>query len=681
MYKLILKKSEPIKFKRFCNKGYALFNCLGKEVIIGTLSVATLSHATAQGMSTLPMKSDTLRQAEHVISLQDVEVKGSRAPISQSRAARMVTVLSRKQIACAPVQSVNDLLKYAVGVDVRQRGALGAQTDVSIRGGTQEQIAVLLNGINICDAQTGHNTFDFPVDLNDIERIEVLEGPAGRVYGTSSLLGAVNIVTKMPEASSLDVHAEAGSFGYFATGARTNHHQGKWNNSLSANYTRSDGYSRSRNGNLNADFNGGKAFYQGAFDDASVAVSWYAGMSRKAFGANTFYSAKFDEQFEQTTKFFTAVQGENKKGFIRLRPSIYWNRSDDRFELIRGSEATVPFNRHRTHVTGFSLNSYFDTPLGRTAVGAEVRHEHIKSTNLGEPRSDHSVYKCGLSRTNLGLTVEHNVLLRRFSLSAGVVVVKNTWNEMDWRVFPGIDAGYRIGDNWKVFASYNSSLRLPSFTELYYSVGGHKADKHLKAEEVNAVEGGVRYFSENVSGSLSLFFHRCRNMIDWIMDTNAAEPVWESVNYTKTNTVGLQSGLTLRLAGLLPRQTFLESLSVSYAYVNEDKKEREHIQTQSKLEYLRHKLVAQLQTRLCRNVELGISYRFQDRAGTYTDLNKVTHPYKPYSLFDVRIAWNKPAYTVYLEANNVFGKSYVDFGNVPQPGLWVIAGTKFHLKL
>jgi iron complex outermembrane receptor protein len=79
---------------------------------------------------------------------------------------------------------------------------IGAQTDVSIRGGNDEQITILLNGINICDPQTGHNAFDLPVDLSDIERIEVLEGPAGRIYGTSSLLGAINIVTRTPRQSS-----------------------------------------------------------------------------------------------------------------------------------------------------------------------------------------------------------------------------------------------------------------------------------------------------------------------------------------------------------------------------------------------------------------------------------------------------------------------------------------------
>ena len=139
----------PLRFKCFQRKGYSLFNCLGREVLIGALSVATLTHASASGMSTMQLKSDTVRQATWEICLEDIDVKGSRAPLSTGQAARIVTVLDREQINCAPVQSVNDLLKYVSGIDVRQRGAIGSQTDISIRGGTQEQIAIFLNGINI----------------------------------------------------------------------------------------------------------------------------------------------------------------------------------------------------------------------------------------------------------------------------------------------------------------------------------------------------------------------------------------------------------------------------------------------------------------------------------------------------------------------------------------------------
>ena len=232
MYKPRFNMKRPVLvFRQFGNKGYSLFNCLGREVVCSVLSVATLTYASAESVSTNPVVTDSVATTTaREMMLDEVSVTGSRAPLTKSQAARMVTVLDRADIAQAPVQSVNDLLKYAVGVDVRQRGPMGAQTDISIRGGTSEQVILLLNGINICDPQTGHNTMDLPVDLSDIVRIEVIEGPAGRIYGTSSMAGAINIVTKKGgerrevrgkrNDSALQMHAEGGSFGYANLGLR-----------------------------------------------------------------------------------------------------------------------------------------------------------------------------------------------------------------------------------------------------------------------------------------------------------------------------------------------------------------------------------------------------------------------------------------------------------------------------
>ena len=81
-------------------------------------------------------------------------------------------------------------------IQKRQRGGFGVQTDISINGGTFDQITILLNGVNISNPQTGHNASDFPVALADIDHIEVLEGAASRLFGTSAFNGAINIVTK-----------------------------------------------------------------------------------------------------------------------------------------------------------------------------------------------------------------------------------------------------------------------------------------------------------------------------------------------------------------------------------------------------------------------------------------------------------------------------------------------------
>ncbi len=690
MYKPILNKRSVLKFTHFSNRGYSLFAVLGKEVIIGVLSVATLQHATAHNVSNeaLQTSSDSTVTNKQVM-LDEVSVTGTRAPLTVSQQARMVTVLSREDIQAAPVQSVNDLLKYAVGVDVRQKGALGALTDVSIRGGNSEQITVLLNGINICDAQTAHNTFDFPVDISEIERIEVLEGPAGRVYGTSSLLGAINIVTKTPPSSSLSARIEGGSYGYLAAGARANIAQGRWNNQLSGSFTRSDGYLRNKANRLNADYKTSKAFYQGNYNDSQIAVRWHAGMSVKDFGANTFYAAKYDDQFEHTFKTFTALQAENKQGKFHIRPSIYWNRSMDRFELFRGAPQKYAYNYHRTDVYGVNLNAYFDWSLGRTAFGAELRHEELVSTNLGEklerPHHIHGTdrnYTNGINRTNLQFVLEHNIILSRFTLSAGVIAVKNSQADMNMRVYPGIDASYRMGNAWKVYASYNTSLRMPSFTELFYSVGGHKADKHLKPEELSALEAGLKYNAHGISGKTSIFYNQQKNLIDWIsdgtLDANGS-PLWKSVNFGRINVVGVEASLSFDCHTLMPSQRFLKQFSLAYCYLNQNEKEHKGITSKYVLEYVKNKMVANLQLNLWRNLDLGLNYRLLHRMGGYIDTNNQRHNYATYGILDTRLSWNTGKWTAFAAANNLLNRTYVDYGNVPQPGTWITAGISIQM--
>lgn len=684
MHRLQFNKQDKLWFHRFANKGYALFAVLGREVLIGTLSVATLQHAKAAGISTDVFRATDSTAVRQGADLAEVSVTATRAPLTESQQARMVTVLSREDIAQAPAQSVNDLLKYAAGIDVRQRGPLGAQTDVSVRGGNYEQVAVLLNGISVGDPQTGHNSIDFPVALDDIERIEVLEGPAARVYGTSSLLGAINIVTRPAARDNVTARAEAGSYGYAAAGMHAAFGSTRWRHLASASYRRSDGYSRNKEGRLNADLEGTKAFYQGSYADDGVTVDWHAGLSVKDFGSNTFYGAKWDDQFEHTLKTFSALQATTRRGSLHLHPAIYWNRNLDRFELFRDAPDKYPYNYHRTDVFGLNLNAWFDWALGRTAVGAEMRLEDMVSTTLGEtldrPRHIHGSdrkYTNGLDRTNLQVVVEHNVLLRRVTMSAGLTAVKNTEADMGMRVYPGADVSWRPGGGWKLYASWNSSLRMPSFTELYYSVGGHKADPHLKPEELQAVEVGARYATAGLQASAAAYYNRRRNLIDWVRDTRLGDDaVWQSVNYGHVNGLGLELSARADLLRLVPAQRVLGALAVSYSYITQDKGEEDGWQSQYALEYLKHKLVATLELHPVRHVSVTLDYRLQHRTGTYTDTGGSVRRYGTYGVADARAEWSAGRWTVFAEGNNLLAKHYVDYGSIPQPGRWAMGGVK-----
>jgi iron complex outermembrane receptor protein len=114
-----------------------------------------------------------------------------------------------------PVQSVDELLESVAGIDIRQRGVGGTQSDISIRGGSFDQVLVLLNGVNITDPQTGHYNLDVPVELSDIVRVELLQGSVARIYGPNAFSGAVNIVTEKKETSTISVQTAGGSYNSF----------------------------------------------------------------------------------------------------------------------------------------------------------------------------------------------------------------------------------------------------------------------------------------------------------------------------------------------------------------------------------------------------------------------------------------------------------------------------------
>ena len=92
-------------------------------------------------------------------------------------------------------------------------------------------------------------------------------------------------------------------------------------------------------------------------------------------------------------------------------------------------------------------------------------------------------------------------------------------------------------------------------------------------------------------------------------------------------------------------------------------------------------MTAQLQMPIFALLNLTVNYRWQDRMGSYTDTNGQIQSYHPYSIVDCRLAWNADTYSLYMEANNLFSKKYVDYGNVPQPGTWLMAGFKYNLNI
>ncbi len=169
------QNKEVFRFKRFARKSYSVFNSIQRTITIGVLSGCALLSAHASSVSPAekadnPLISDSIPEKE----LSEIVVTGSKTSLPLNLSAKMVTVITSKEIERAPVKSVEDLLNYFPGADVLQRGPHGVQADISLRGGSFDQTAILLNGINLTNPQTGHYSFDIPLNLSDIERIEIV---------------------------------------------------------------------------------------------------------------------------------------------------------------------------------------------------------------------------------------------------------------------------------------------------------------------------------------------------------------------------------------------------------------------------------------------------------------------------------------------------------------------------
>lgn len=673
-------------FKRFCRGGYAVFASLCREVRIGVLTVAMLGSVHLSKASAMLGNPDNRNQTEREEVSDDheldaVTVAGSMSPLTQLQSARIITVISRAQIEAAAVQTVNDLLKLAVGVDVRQRGGFGIQSDISIDGGTFDQITILLNGLNITNPHTGHLAADFPVSLSDIERIEVLEGAASRVYGASAFGGAINIVTRHDDTTNTQFGAHGGSYGTVGADARIGLLAGNLSTSLSGTWQRSDGAT------LNSDFNRGNAFLQGRWNEDGYNIQFQGGWSGKSYGANTFYSAAYPNQYERNDRYISSIAVEST-GAVRLRPEVFWIRSLDNFELIRAT--TTGENFHRTDVYGSRVGLDFSWTAGHTAVSGELREEEIYSTSLGRPLmerqykrisgEDEMFYTRRDERTNISFSFEHNILLSHWTVSAGVLANMNTRFDTRFHFYPGVDVAFAPTATFRLFVSYNKGFRLPTFTDIYYKSPTHEGNQGMRAEESHSLQMGVRWQTALLGGHAQTvakgFYHRGSNLIDWVM--YKADDVFHSANFDLDN-MGVQAESRWLAQS---SQNWLQGLSIGYTYIYQHRRDQTEIyKSNYAMEYLRHKLVATLDHRIVSHLTAAWSLRWQERCGSYIKYENTVSTgqlvgYSPYATIDLKVRWTQPHYELWAEATNITNHIYYDLGNIPQPGLVVLAGIR-----
>ena len=603
-------------------------------------------------------------------NINEIIVSANRAQ-SQNNITN-IQVISSDEIKDAPAQTIEDLLEYAINVDIRERGGQGVQSDISMRGGSFEQTLIMLNGIKLNDPQTGHHNMDLPVTIDQVERIEVITGGASRIFGNYAYTGAINIITKSETENSINM-----SFGQnkFKEGG-INYHisKNKLKHNIAVNYKKSDGYIEGMDYKIN------NYYYQAKAEIKEMTALFNAGHTYKEFGAFSFYTPKYPDQFEITETNFASLQIK-KTGYITLENKMYWRRHNDEFILFRDNPSWY-HNFHQTDVFGIDINLTQKTKTGTNLIGMEIRTDNIISNVLGEDLEKpiriniEDAYSKGASRTITNLFAEKNISLNRLLISTGIMV--NIDSKYGHEYFPGIDLSYDITKNIRIFTSYNKSMRTPNYTELYYSSPTDQGNINLKPENSTNLELGLKWRTRKQKTTITYYKRDGEDMIDWVLLNG--DSIWKTQNLNQITTYGYEINSKINLNKILNMNLPISDLNINYA-INESSSKSTNFQSRYVLDHL------------ASNLSLGISQKFgdqiiikwkasrQDRYGGYTVYpSEEETEYLPFWVFDTRISY-KPwrNNTIFLEINNLLNDEYVDFGNIPQPKRWMRIGTKIIL--
>lgn len=643
---------KPIPcFRRWSRSPYGAFASMHRQVKIGVLavgmSILLLAHNTARAQG-----SDTT-SVYKTLQIDDISVEGNKS--TPTRSAMVVTpIFERSSEAVAPIQTIESALRLSPSIDVRERAGKGIQTDISIRGGSFDQTMVLLNGINFTDARTGHQTHSLPVDMDCVSGIELIDG----VSGVGAFAGAINIRTAPLRPRYLRLDASGGAYGYAyanLSGAIT--HKGLTVMAMGS-YRRSDGYIH------NTDFANYNAYLRATYDSAKVGFfDIQGGYQHRGFGANGFYSLSYPDQYEQTRTAIASVRWVKAWGPFTLNASARYRKNFDRFELIRGSEDKVPFNHHNTDDAGAEMWGDMRWAGGTTSLGGDYTYNHIYSTVLGrELESPSGIYTKGEERHVGNVWLRHTKRWRRFDVSAsGGVSFTPYGTSALWSA----SGGYRSLTGFRIEAGATQSMRLPTYTDLFYTATGYVSNPDLKPESAITYRIAAAYDSKRWIASAQVYYRDADNIIDWVKAEADAD--WESRQITELGVLGTELTAGYRSDGWLRRVT------LSYGYIYETKDSGGLISKYA-FDYMRNKCAMNVEVHFLRYFSLSLTGTLYDRTGNYADADGEIRGYKPYFLLDGRLAFDWKMLRLYLDATNITDTRYFDYGGLRMPGTWLSAG-------
>jgi len=614
------------------------------------------------------------------VELDPVTITASLQPVTASASGRNILVIKGDQFSKLPVHSIDELLRYLPGIEVQMRGPMGAQSDIVLRGGTFQQVLVIIDGIRINDPNTGHFNSYIPVNPAEIDRIEILKGASSAIYGSEAVGGVINVITKSFAAKreqKIKQFTAQGTLGEYGqlNGQLGGFYQNK-NTAIAGGILSNNATGQQQRGTNGFFHNTSASVSFNQFINKYWNVSFRTAFDKRDFAAQNFYTTfTSDTATEKVTSFWNQAKLNYEKSNTSFSLDIGYKATNDTYKF----NTVAPANANKSNLLqALAVYKWQAAKKTTFTIGAQWVNKEMKSNDRG----NHTLNQVGtflILAQSIGNHMNVNPAMRV------------EWNERSgWQAVPQINLSYKM-PYWQLRGSAGKTIRDADFTERFnnynknFVASGSIGNPDLAAERSFSYEAGADFLGiKNMKIAATLFRQQFTQLIDYVPTSYTEMP--RKINLSPTGTYALAKNIAS------VHSTGVET-DIQYSKRFNDKQQLwatfgcTLINSKSDNAVPSFYVSSHAKFLANFNIQYTVHWFSVSINGLYKERNtQVSNPInanlsKEYFLMNVQTQAfvYKNKLSIFAEVDNVFDKEYSDLLGSKMPGRWTMGGFKVML--
>ena len=644
--------------------------------------------SVAQAKSVLP-EVKKINLFKKVTSPDDYKALGS------------MEIITREDIDNAPVKTLSAVLSHAMGVSIISRGPMGSFEQVSMRGGSSNNnVVIMIDGKRINNMLNGDYTLDnVPVSLDMIERIEIVDGGASKMYGEFAIDGAINIITRTGASlakSGVQLEAWGGNLNTYGGNVLGGFRSKKVQ--IAANV---DGNTTSDN---DWDMKHSKL-------NTYVSMNYDAAKWVKIEAAGTFtyngYNAPLMMRQSENTEYMNTYNYRGDLGFrfpVGHKMELFVLYSYANFKQmydhlnLRNTPLDDPYAEYfldkvnYTRVTNqtVDLGGKYSAKMIDLAFGFSHNSSYMMTNQLyGElldywrkvPGKPYNFYKYYGSRDSWRLYYDMTAKFKKWYLNGGISMAGSPeYGKITFAY--GAEFGYNFSKKWKAYIGIDRSFRNATYYERYiFNERDHGSDD-MENEYSTTWNLGLKYKNDYSLLHFTAYTQSLKKAIVGQLFIGDTEQYILYSNYSSSNIgfMGVSAKYNVNLEKATSGKLPIPDLFASVTYNSTNLNDTADVYVNNFMEF---KGQIGASAKLYKNLYLDLDMTVQKRAGSYIVAgmyNNDTISHKVNSLLNARLSWkaSNDRYQIYVQGTNLLNQKYYDTSYMRMPTIQVLAGVKYN---